>query len=261
MQDLFAKVAADEANLMRRTDARTKLLVTMAVAILTVACSGLASQLVLFAATLAYALLIGRPKLLVVLYVLTAAMMAFAAGFGLLINHWLPGMGGISLKSLVIPFLRGLSMMNVVMVLALTTRVEDLLATLERMHLPFCLFLPTTVMLRFIPTFTNDIKQVWETLRIKGWPLGPAMLTMQPLLSARLILAPILFRALKSSETLGVASELKGLGAPRRTMRSDAQTMTSLDARLISATILLSALVIAAEVFLKPLFMNTAGMP
>ncbi len=264
MRDLFAKAAADDANLMRRTDARTKLLVTMAVAILTVACSGLASQLLLFAATLVYALLIRRPKLLAVLYLLMIVMMAVAAGSGLLLERWLPGMGGLSLKSLVIPFLRGLSMMNVVIVLALTTRVEDLLATLERMHLPFCLFLPTAVMLRFIPTFANDIKQVWETLRIKGWPLGPAMLTMQPLLSARLLLVPILFRALKSSETLGVASELKGLGAARRTMRSDAQTMTSLDARLISATILVTLLVIAAEVFLKTLFLTpltSAGMP
>ena len=257
MRDLFTKAATDDTNLMRRTDARTKLLITTAVAILTVVCSGLASQLLLFAATLVYALFIRRPKLLAVLYLLMIVMMATAAGSGLLLGRWLPAMGGLSLKSLVVPFLRGLSMMNVVIVLALSTRVEDLLATLERMHLPFCLFLPTAVMLRFIPTFTNDIKQVWETLRIKGWPLGPAMLTMQPLLSARLILAPILFRALKSSETLGVASELKGLGTASRTMRSDARTMTSLDARLISATILVTLLVVAAEVFLKTLFPTT----
>ena len=166
----------------------------------------------------------------------------------------------MSIKSLVIPFLRGLSMMNVVMVLALTTRVEDLLATLERMHLPFCLFLPTAVMLRFIPTFADDIRQVWETLKIKGWPLGPAMVTLQPLLSARLILAPILFRALKSSETLGVASELKGLGAAKRTMRTDLRTMTTLDARLLSATILVTILTIAAEVLFKNLFMTSVGM-
>ena len=257
MRDLFTKAATDDTNLMRRTDARTKLLITTAVAILTVVCSGLASQLLLFVATLVYALFIRRPKLLAVLYLLMIVMMATAAGSGLLLGRWLPAMGGLSLKSLVVPFLRGLSMMNVVIVLALSTRVEDLLATLERMHLPFCLFLPTAVMLRFIPTFTNDIKQVWETLRIKGWPLGPAMLTMQPLLSARLILAPILFRALKSSETLGVASELKGLGTASRTMRSDARTMTSLDARLISATILATLLVVAAEVFLKTLFPTT----
>lgn len=256
MRDLFVKAAADNANLMCRTDARTKLAVTLATALLTVACTGLVSQIILFAATLVYALLIERPKLLAMLYLLMAVMMAVAAGCGLAIEHWFPGFGGLSIKSLVIPFLRGLSMMNAVMVLALTTRVEDLLATLERMHLPFCLFLPSAVMLRFIPTFANDIRQVWETLKIKGWPL----LTLQPLLSARLILAPILFRALKSSETLGVASELKGLGAAKRTMRTDLRTMTTLDARLLSATILITILTIAAEVLLKNLFMTSVGM-
>lgn len=260
MRDLFVKAAADNANLMRRTDARTKLAVTLATALLTVVCSGLVSQIILFAATLVYALLIERPKLLAALYLLMAVMMSVTAGCGLAIEHWFPGFGGLSIKSLVIPFLRGLSMMNAVMVLALTTRVEDLLATLERMHLPFCLFLPTAVMLRFIPTFADDIRQVWETLKIKGWPLGPAMLTLQPLLSARLILAPILFRALKSSETLGVASELKGLGAAKRTMRTDLRTMTTLDARLLSATILITILTIAAEVLFKNLFMTSVGM-
>ena len=47
-------------------------------------------------------------------------------------------------------------------------------------------------------------------------------------------------------------------------MRADARTMTSLDARLISATILMTLLVIAAEVFLKTLFLTpltSAGMP
>lgn len=258
MRDLFAKASADQDNLMRRLDARTKLSVTLVTAVLTVASSGLVAQLVLFGATLFYVLLVRRTTLLMVLYGVMGAMMALATGCGLLIEELMPGMGGLSLKSLVIPFLRGLSMMNVVMVLALTTRVENLMATLEKMRLPFCIFLPTAVMLRFIPTFTNDMRQVWETLRIKGWPLGPTMLTVSPLLSARLVLAPILFRALKSSETLGVASELKGLGTKERTMRSDAQTMTTLDARILAAVVLVTLAVIVCEIFWRNLFVTGA---
>ena len=173
MRDLFVKAAADNANLMRRTDARTKLAVTLATALLTVACSGLVSQIILFAATLVYALLIERPKLLAVLYLLMAVMMSVAAGCGLAIEHWFPGFGGLSIKSLVIPFLRGLSMMNAVMVLALTTRVEDLLATLERMHLPFCLFLPSAVMLRFIPTSRTTSVKCGRPSKSKAGPWAP----------------------------------------------------------------------------------------
>lgn len=183
MRALFAKGA--DSSVLKFLDARTKLAVTLVVAILTVACSGVISQIVIFASTLVYALYLKRPGLLAVLYGLMAVMMAIAALFGLLLEEWLPAMGGITLRALFVPFMRGLSMMNVVMVLAMTTRVEDLLATLERIRLPFCIFLPTAVMLRFIPTFTNDIRQVWETLRIRGWPVGPVMMTCRPLLCAR----------------------------------------------------------------------------
>ena len=110
-----------------------------------------------------------------------------------------------------------------------------------------------------VMAFANDIKQVWETLRIKGWPLGPAMFTRHPILSARLILAPILFRALKSSETLGVAAELKGMGSRERTVLVDAKTMTSLDARVYSVLLLTLVFVAAAEVLLADLWMPTGS--
>lgn len=262
MRALFAKGAA-ASSLLRFLDVRTKIVVIAATAVATLAASGLAAQLVLFAATLVYALFLKRAKLLAVLYALMAVMMAIAVGCAWGLQTWLPQMGELNIHALAIPFLRGLSMMNAVIVLAMTTRVEDLLSTLERMRLPFCIFLPTAVMLRFVPTFANDIKQVWETLRIKGWPLGPVMFTRHPILSARLILAPILFRALKSSETLGVAAELKGMGSRERTVLVDAKTMTSLDARVYSVLLLTLLFVAAAEVLLAELWMtaDAVAMP
>lgn len=171
MRGLFAKGAA-HSSVLRKMDVRTKLIVTAVTAVLTVASSGVVAQLVIFFMTLGYVMLLKRPGLVALLYGLMAVMMLIAALCAVGFQVWMPGLGGLSTKALFIPFLRGLSMMNVVMALALTTRIEDLLFTLERMRLPFCIFLPTAVMLRFIPTFANDIKQVWETLRIKGWPLG-----------------------------------------------------------------------------------------
>ena len=43
-------------------------------------------------------------------------------------------------------------------------------------------------------------------------------------------------------------------------MRTDLRTMTTLDARLLSATILITILTIAAEVLFKNLFMTSVGM-
>lgn len=257
MRALFADTAL-EKSLMRHLDARTKLGITALTAVLAVCSGGIVGQGVLFLMTLIYALLLKRPALLALLYALMGVMMLMALGCALLLEQFMPGLSGLSVKALGIPFLRGASMMNVVMVLAMTTRVEDLLSTLERLRLPFAIFLPAAVMLRFIPTFANDIRQVWETLRIRGWPMGPKMLTLHPFLSVRLLLVPILFRALKSSESLGIASELKGLGTAERTVMPELRTLTSLDARALAAAAMTTLLVIFAEVFLRDAFMAGA---
>lgn len=253
--------AAHETSVLRRLDARTKLGVTVATAVTAVAAGNLASEGLLFAMTFAYAALLKRPTLLALLYVLLAAMMLLAGGCAVLVSSWVPGLGGLSPGSIVIPFLRGAAMMNVVMVLALTTRVEDLLGTLERLRLPFMVFLPAAVMLRFIPTFTNDIRQVWETLRVRGWPMGPQMLTLRPMLASRLLFVPILFRALKSSETLGVAAELKGLGSAGRTVMPTSRTLNTLDARVWALTILTAVGAALAEALLVGGPSGGVGMP
>uniref|UniRef100_UPI003FEF4ED0 energy-coupling factor transporter transmembrane component T n=1 Tax=Bilophila wadsworthia TaxID=35833 RepID=UPI003FEF4ED0 len=76
----------------------------------------------------------------------------------------------------------------------------------------FCLYLPAAVMIRFIPTFLHDAKQVSETLRIRGWRMTPWNAFRHPVLLIRLVFTPLLFRSLKTSEELGIAAELKGLG-------------------------------------------------
>lgn len=257
MRVLFVK---DESSMLRGLDSKTKLSVMLVTAVLVVACSGVISQMVLFLFTLVYVLMLKRPKLVTLLYILMAVMMAVSAGFGWLISLWAPKLGGLSAQALFVPFLRGVSMMNVVMVLALTTRVEDLLGTLERLHLPFVVFLPAVVMLRFIPTFTNDIRQVWETLRIRGWPMGPVMITTHPILSARLLFTPILFRALKSSETLGIAAELKGIGTAHRTVLPKAPPLSQLDRNIFIAMGVCVVLALLAEIFLRELFMTPGAV-
>ena len=96
--------------------------------------------------------------------------------------------------------------------LAFSCRVQSLLTALKSLRLPFCLYLPAAVMIRFIPTFLHDARQVSETLRIRGWRMTPWDAFRHPVLLIRLVFTPLLFRSLKTSEELGIAAELKGLG-------------------------------------------------
>ena len=67
-------------------------------------------------------------------------------------------------------------------------------------------------MVRFIPTFLADVQQVTESLRLRGYRLSPWGITRHPVQSMRLLFTPLLFRSLRTSEDLGIAAELKGLG-------------------------------------------------
>ena len=100
--------------------------------------------------------------------------------------------------------------------LALTSRIQALLTALKSLRLPFCIYIPGAVMIRFIPTFMNDIRQVAETLKIRGYRLGFGEMFRHPLMMLRLMFTPLLFRSLRTSEELGIAAELKGLEAGGR---------------------------------------------
>ncbi len=113
--------------------------------------------------------------------------------------------------AVLIPFLRSLVMMNTVLALALTSRVQTLLVALKGLRLPLWFYIPTVVVIRFIPDFIRDIKQISETIRIRGYHLNLRFLLYHPILSVRLLLAPMIFRALRSADELAIAAELKGI--------------------------------------------------
>ena len=69
------------------------------------------------------------------------------------------------------------------------------------------------MIIRFIPTFAGDVKQIWESLKIRGFKINPWQCTIHPIRTTRLLFTPLLFRALKTSDELGIAAELKGLHA------------------------------------------------
>lgn len=242
-------------SILTQIDARTKLLLTLLGAITTVVFSSLAAQSMLFAMSFIMALLIKRISLIFILYLLMALMMGLAIGCTHIITLFIPALGEMTVQNLLIPFLRGLTMMNLVMGLALSTKIENIMAALSQLRLPFVITLPSTVMIRFIPTFAHDVSQVWETLKIRGWQLNFKMLCFHPLLCARLIFTPILFRALKSSEALGVAAELKGLdrglGQHAATAFSSEQMFDKKDWMAFALSVCTVFLALMAEIYLS----------
>ncbi len=191
---------------------RSKMFVSLLASVATVALSGVEPQMVLFGMSLVYALGMRQFHILLIGYAVLVGMSLLAMGCAFGMSLLIPSMPAFSAVSLVVPFLRMATMLNVILPLAFSCRVQSLLTALKSLRLPFCLYLPAAVMIRFIPTFLHDVKQVSETLRIRGWRMTPWNAFRHPVLLIRLVFTPLLFRSLKTSEELGIAAELKGLG-------------------------------------------------
>lgn len=112
------------------------------------------------------------------------------------------------------PFLRIFISANMLLATAMNISLTKLSATLGRMHLPGFLKLPLMIVIRFIPTFFNDVTQLSDAikLRFRG-RTGIKFWLSHPVLWTRVFFMPVVIRLIRSSDELAVAAELKGLSA------------------------------------------------
>lgn len=212
MQGLLTAKKETGEDWLRTLDVRAKMLICIVASTLTVCFSSFYAQMVLFVFSFFYMVSLRKWKLIAISYTAVALIMFISAGMVFLLGQFIPTLlKGMNLQGLGVPFLRILVSLNVILPLAFSTNIQAILHSLQKMNLPFYVYLPAAVIIRFIPTFANDIKQVWESLKIRGWKLNPWTLTAHPIMTMRLLCTPILFRALKTSDELGIAAELKGL--------------------------------------------------
>lgn len=234
--NLFSPVSEKPGS---NIDVRARMAVSLLMSALAIGISSPEGQLVLFASSLFYLLSIRRWKAMAIAYALLVAMMAIAAACTYILSLFAPAMP-FSLKALSVPFLRSADMLNVILPLALTNRIQELLTALKGLRLPFCIYIPTAVMIRFIPTFMNDIRQIAETLKIRGCHITASTMIRHPLLMLRLLFTPLLFRSLRTSEELGIAAELKGLEAGNRFVPLRTHAWSGIDSLLIVLALMAS---------------------
>lgn len=217
MRALYGTEAAGAPpSVIHRLDVRTKMAISLAASAAVVVLSDPAAMAVFFAASGFYALPVRRPGVFLIAYAVVGCMWCAAVGMMAGMHLLMPRMPTADPAKLLVPFLRTGVMLNVALALALSSRIQGLLSTLKNLRLPFCIYVPLAVMIRFLPAFVEDVRQIVECLRTRGHRLTPLQLVVRPLFTVRILLAPLLFRSLRSSDELGIAAELKGLGNARR---------------------------------------------
>lgn len=161
-------------------DVRSRMAVSVLASAATIALAAPEAQLVLYFMSLIYALTMRQIRLLFLAYGLLLLMsaLAFACVQGL--HALIPALPAVDFASMLVPFLRMAVMINVVLPLAFASRVQSLLNALQSLRLPFCIYLPATVMIRFIPTFAQDIRQVCDTMKLRGFRPSPRNCFLHP---------------------------------------------------------------------------------
>lgn len=231
-------------------DARAKIAVSLLASVMTIFLAAPEGQFVLFAFSAVYALSMRRPWLLLAAYGIVTALLLLALGCAALVRMVAPSMPPTPAGTMLVPFLRLTVMVNVILPLAFATRLQSLLGSLKSFRLSFYLYIPLAVMIRFIPTFVADMKQIAEALRIRGYRLSWKGFLRHPVLTVRFISVPLLFRSLKASEDLGIAAELKGLGMGRALRPYKVQLWRRRDFLFVSAALAVAALALACNILL-----------
>ena len=249
MRASFGAEDVREGSLVHGLDVRTKIFISFSASMAVIFLKSWMALGLLCGVSTLYALELGRWRVVAVCYIAICIMWLMSIGCMFLMARLLPFGGPPSLLKMMVPFMRTTIMVNTILAMALSSRVQTLLAALKSLKLPIWLYVPAAVMIRFIPTFIQDVKQIHEAMKIRGYSPNPVFLLRNPVLSIRLLVAPMLFRALRSADDLGIAAELKGLGQQRTMANYRPQRLTRTDA--VAATCTLLILVAGALVQLQ----------
>lgn len=196
-----------------RLDARTKMAISACVSLGVIFLSSPSALLLLAGAGGAYLLSTGRFRITFYVHVFMVFMFATAYGCVWLIHLAFPAASAPDALKFTIPFLRTLSVMDAVVVMAISSKIQDIFTALGKLRLPFWLYMPAAVMIRFIPGFMNEMKDISESIKLKGHGKGMIMMLMTtPANAVRMFFMPLCVRSLKISDDLGIAAELKGIG-------------------------------------------------
>ncbi len=119
-----------------------------------------------------------------------------------------------------------------------TTRISELIAALEKMHMPRQIVIPFAVMMRFFPTVIEENNAVREAMRMRGLRLSGGNVSAY----LEYMLIPMMMCTVKIGEELSAAALTRGLGRPgARTSLCDIK-LRGLDALLITISLLAFAL-------------------
>lgn len=229
-------------------DMRTKLTVSILASICSLALDDWRLLLIVNLLTFLYVLNLRRLKPLAAMYAATAIMLGMAYCFipafvwtlrelaPLLPEIYRDGflnlaaiLGDKGFATVLLPFMRISVSMNVFLVLGLTFDNREFIAVMRKMRLPRIVFIPLTVCCRFVPSFVDDIRQLYESLRVRRRKMNFLSLLASPMSFLRYVVVPVCVRTLRIADNLVLMCEVRRIGCSERCICTTDMSMRSRD--------------------------------
>ena len=229
-------------NFAGSVDPRVKLGLCVAGSIAGIILKSPLSLGLMLAASTAMALTAARPATILKVCLFMTLMLTLCLGFSWIISLAVPDLVKWNLGALVLPFLRMLIVITLLMTFALSTPVQEISRMLQSFRLPGFLSLTLSVIIRFIPSFIDDCKQVAEAAKLRP---GKSFLSFW-----RCLFVPLVFRVLASADDLAVAAELKGMSAVRKAALPPLDKFRRRDAAITMGAVVILFLAFALQIWL-----------
>ncbi len=97
-----------------------------------------------------------------------------------------------------------------------TTKISEFMSAFEKLHMPYVVVIPFTVMFRFFPTVQEEWRGIRQAMSFRGIGLGAKGLVMHPVRSVEHILVPLLFSCVTIMDELVAASLARGLDTDKK---------------------------------------------
>ena len=90
----------------------------------------------------------------------------------------------------------------------------ELIAALQKLHIPKAVIIPLAVGLRFMPVVAREFSAIRDAMRLHGLSLASLNTLAHPVMALEYVLVPLLMRSMKISDELAASASARGIDNP-----------------------------------------------
>lgn len=95
-----------------------------------------------------------------------------------------------------------------------TTKVSELIAAMYSLKLPRSVTITFAMVVRFFPTFTEEMHNIYDAMKLRGITLSVKNVFTRPFLLLEAIVVPIVMRSTSIAEELSASAVTRGIDNP-----------------------------------------------